>query len=448
MDLDREDFELLFDTAPVGLAVLDANLRYVFCNKALAVMNGVPAQAHIGRSMAEIVPEVAKVAQEHFQSVLETGTPIVDLRLSGEVPKGSCRTRHWLENVEAVRRNGAIVAILVSVKEITALEEAQEALRDSQKTLEASQNLNPDGFAILRAERRADGTVMDFIWEYANPAAVRANGSAPLVGQRLLQVAPPGAPLTAAFERYIDTLARQGHSQLEYPYQRERYAGWFRTTVVAIDKERIAVSFTDITSHKRHAEGLGIALDEFRHRLKNLLAVVSSLIGHARRSCDDIDEFTVTIQRQLQALAVAQSVIMGDPTAHVTLADVAKAALRPFPIQGLVIVGGPPVNLDVDLALAFTLVFHEMATNSVKYGALSQEGGEVQIGWTTSCGRVDLRWTESGGPAVVVPTRQGFGSKLLKMLEKRLSDGQIVQEYVPEGLIMSIKFSEVSSSQA
>jgi len=440
MELDLSDFRELFDAAPVGLAVLDQELRYLFCNDALAVMNGVPAGDHIGRTIAEIVPGVAGDADKPFRSVFETGEPVLGLHFTGDVSANAPAQRSWVENVRPIFREGRVAAILVSVQEVTALEETQRALQASEEALQVSQALNPDGFAILRAVRSVEGEIIDLEWEYANPAAQRATVVSPLVGRRLLEIAPAGGALDNAFAHYVQTLKDRGTSAIEFPYQNGTFNGWFRTTVVAIDAERIAIAFADITKRKRHEEALTIALHEFRHRVKNLLAVVSSLVGHARRTAATPQALAETIQRQLQALGTAQDLLLVEDAGAVPLAELAAAALRPFNVADLQIEGGPDIPAPTAAVLPFTLALHELATNAMKHGALSREGGRALISWKLQDGRAIVVWRETGGSDVAAPTRTGFGSKLFKMLEQRLQKGSVTLDYQPEGLIATIAF--------
>jgi PAS domain S-box-containing protein len=441
MQLHLTDFQKLFDAAPVGLAVLDRDLRYLFCNAALAAINGIPAEAHIGKTVADIVPGLADMVDGPFRSVFQFGEPLVDLRLTGDVRLQNGSSRSWLENVQPIRgEDGCVAAILVSVQEITALEEAQKALRESEQTLQASQRLNPHGFAILRAVRGSAGEVLDFEWEYANPAAQRLSRGNPLVGRRLLQTAPPGGTLEQAFARYAETLDSGVTSELEFEYENVAVRRWFRTTVVAIDEDRIALSFADITDQKAYESGLQLALQEFKHRVKNLLAVVSSLVTHAKRTSRTPGELADTLHRQLKALSAAQEIIGRNAEHSIALEEIVSYAIRPFRVPGLIVHDGPKVMLDAELVLPLALAMHELATNAMKYGALSEENGEVHIAWRVQDDRVRLEWTEADGPPVEEPMRSGFGSTLLRSLEKRLSAGKVELRFLPTGLKASIEF--------
>ncbi|MEY9178777.1 hypothetical protein ABIG06_000483 [Bradyrhizobium sp. USDA 326] len=123
--------------------------------------------------------------------MFETQQPIYELKINGSTPKSPEVQRAWLESVRPLRsRDGALRHILVSVQEITALERAEAALRESERILRASHQLSPDGFTILRAIRDDDGECIDFAWEYANSAVEEVLNMGPLIGKRLLEVPP------------------------------------------------------------------------------------------------------------------------------------------------------------------------------------------------------------------------------------------------------------------
>jgi PAS domain-containing protein len=163
----------------------------VYCNELLAEINGRTAHDHLGRTVAEMVLDIAPEVEKPFRGVFETQHPIYELKINGSTPKAPEVRRAWLESVRPLRsRDGALRHILVSVQEITALDRAEAALRESERILRASHQLSPDSFTILRAIRDSNGECVDFAWEYANPAAEAAVNMGSLVGKRLLEVLP------------------------------------------------------------------------------------------------------------------------------------------------------------------------------------------------------------------------------------------------------------------
>lgn len=166
------------------------------------------------------------------------------------------------------------------------------------------------------------------------------------------------------------------------------------------------------------AEGASIRRElvsqELKHRIGNLIAVVQAI---ARKSFRDADEVRLTdFNSRLSALAAAQTVLIDAETEPATLLDVTRLALAPHISNSeRLAISGPDVVLSGRHAHALTLALHELATNAAKYGALSVEGGAVEISWTDTDNELNFLWRECRGPRVQAPTRNGFGSSLIKV---------------------------------
>ena len=162
------------------------------------------------------------------------------------------------------------------------------------------------------------------------------------------------------------------------------------------------------------AEGAGVRRElitqELTHRIGNLLAVVGAI---ARKTFRDADPVAVEdFAARLNALAAAQRILIDSETSAAMLGEVVAATLGAHVIDRCRI-AGPDVQLDGARAHALTLALHELATNAAKYGALSVDGGWVEVEWTKAGDQFDFHWRERGGPAVTTPTRSGFGSQLI-----------------------------------
>lgn len=171
---------------------------------------------------------------------------------------------------------------------------------------------------------------------------------------------------------------------------------------------RAALALAEDTSIRRE-----LVSQELKHRIGNLLAVVQAI---ARKTFRDGDEaYVADFNARLSALAAAQTALIDAETKPAMLMDVAKPALAHISSAGRLTICGPDVTLTGRQAHALTLALHELATNAAKYGALSVDGGAVDIVWTDTNGELNFLWRERGGPPVSAPTRKGFGSSLITL---------------------------------
>lgn len=142
----QELLDGLFEQARVGLALHDTELRYIRVNAALAGINGVPAEAHVGRTPREVVPSLAASLVKRLHRVLVTGEPIIDLRISGRTP-ASPEQRHWLASFHPVERAGKPLGVVTVVLEVTERVEAERALAARERQQAAIAELGLEALA-------------------------------------------------------------------------------------------------------------------------------------------------------------------------------------------------------------------------------------------------------------------------------------------------------------
>jgi len=204
------------------------------------------------------------------------------------------------------------------------------------------------------------------------------------------------------------------------------------------------------TSLSRASEDLRAARDrhdllinELNHRVKNTLATVQSMASQTARHSPVPAEFMPRFEARLLGLSASHNLLVESGWESADLADIARVELTP-------ILGeesrrwqteGPPLRLKAEPTLAVGMAFHELATNAVKYGALSNETGRVAIGWRVGGDRVELVWREVGGPTVEPPTRKGFGSRLIPRIVSQL-DGKLDMDYAETGVVCTITFKD------
>lgn len=434
------DLDAAFQLAPIGLAILDRDLRYVRCNDALGQIDGFPPEDHFGRTLDELLPKIARNVGAALRDVFETGVPIRDIQVRGSTPSSEDQDRVWLESVTPLpSTTERIEHILVSIKEITELERARVALRNSEENFRIAQQMSPDGFSILKAVRDTSGGVVDFEWDYANPAACELAGGGELVGRRMLDVAPGHASHPELMARYVRLLAENGADVVEFSYEGGAVDGWYRNSCVAIGHDRIAVNSRDITARKQMEFELRTVGTEFRHRLKNVFAVVAALVRQSARTAVDIDSLAEDVRCRLFAMSSAQGLLVSEEGTG-SLAHLVQEILEPFDGPRLVVEPGPDAAIRHDGLVSLALAINELATNAIKFGALSNDTGIVTFSWTIRRGRAVLTWREAGGPAVSQPEKCGLGTRLIEDVSRRLPGGQVLRDFAETDLVASIAF--------
>jgi two-component sensor histidine kinase len=200
----------------------------------------------------------------------------------------------------------------------------------------------------------------------------------------------------------------------------------------------------DVTEEVLREEQHRLVVQELHHRARNLLALVLSIGSTTVRQCDSLHSFWRSLKQRLYALAATQQ--LGADGNAADLAGLVDAVLRPFVRRGggTVTLTGPAVELPGNLVLTLALVVHELATNAVKYGALSAPSGRVELAWEVVSvdGKPILRleWRERDGPTVSVPARRGFGSRLIQRAAGHEAHGTAELNFLPEGVQCRLSF--------
>ena len=198
----------------------------------------------------------------------------------------------------------------------------------------------------------------------------------------------------------------------------------------------LTVVIRDASYRKALDEQRNLIASEMAHRFSNIMAVVNSVISLTARSVSTIEEFRDVLEGRLLSVSRTQEALL-KPGREVQLSELVELELAPFrnDESRRISVRGPELTIPPQQAVSISLVLHELTTNAVKYGALSKNGGSVQLAWKTEqdgdarCVLID--WIETGGPPVKPPVRRGFGSALI---ERSFGPSNNVVKYNPEGL--------------
>lgn len=194
----------------------------------------------------------------------------------------------------------------------------------------------------------------------------------------------------------------------------------------------------DITDRKEAEEFRALMTQELSHRIKNILATVQSVVSQSLRSDATIEDLRSVVSERISALGRSQDVLTGKKWDVAGLRQTVERAISPFNETGRLHYFGPDLEISQAASGALTMALHELATNAVKYGALSNDTGRVRIEWQVSGGKFKFTWAENGGPAVTAPTRTGFGSRMIERALAATAKGEASIEYSGTGIVFTL----------
>lgn len=211
--------------------------------------------------------------------------------------------------------------------------------------------------------------------------------------------------------------------------------------IVAISS--IAHSIDERKANEAHQQFL---MREITHRSKNLLAIVQSMASQTARSAESLDDFRTRFTHRLRGLAASHDLLVSQNWSGAPLSQLIRGQIDTFideASSSSLAVAGPEAFVSTRAAQAIGLALHELATNSLKYGALSLPAGRVNVHWLIENDdrpdkRMILTWEESNGPPVQPPLRRGFGTFVIEQMAAQSVEGEVKLVYRPEGLSWTI----------
>jgi PAS domain S-box-containing protein len=230
---------------------------------------------------------------------------------------------------------------------------------------------------------------------------------------------------------------------------------WFRSRAVPLtgpdgEIREWITTMRDAHDARLARERRELLIGEGRHRLKNLVTIIDALAKSSRRprpaENPELDAFLKRFLGRLHALGAAADLVLAGNHVSVELGAVLRATLAPFTEENAnrFHIEGPEVQLSEATGGSLALAVHELATNAIKYGALSDPNGSVAVGWTRTPmpdgDRIVIEWIETGGPKPTAPEREGYGGRVIKSMASREKSGEVAIEYRPDGLYCRIGF--------
>jgi two-component sensor histidine kinase len=313
---------------------------------------------------------------------------------------------------------------------------AREAFKRQTDHLRQLFDQAPGFMAVLRGP--------DHVFELTNASYQRLSGNREFIGRTARDVFPELEGQN--FFELLDEVYRTGkpHVGSRVPLTMQAAAnGPFKQLFVDFvyapildangKASGVFVEGVDITDHMRNEDQLRLINEELRHRVKNTLAVVSAIASHTFRGSNN-DAALAVFQSRLGAFGKAHDALAVQHGAKASIAQVIEGALEPHRTdEGRFSVSGPPIILGSRQAVALAMAVHELGTNAIKYGALSNAGGRVDITWHNSP-KFQFQWQEKDGPAVVEPSKTGFGSRLISRILGTDFGGEVELLYERSGV--------------
>lgn len=275
---------------------------------------------------------------------------------------------------------------------------------------------------LIRQRRRSRYTPIIFITAYADDAQTAEGYSLGAVDYIMSPIVPE--ILRAKVRVFVELEQMRAELTESYATLERRVAE--RTSELAETAQRLA---KEVTERKRAEERLTILVRELSHRVKNMLAVLQSIAARTVVPTRSADESREILYGRLQALGRAHELLVEASWSGAPLQQVVESELAGF--SDRVTVFGPELRLSASAVQTFALIVHELLTNAAKYGALSNDSGEVQVNWAVADEQtrqfLEFNWAERGGPEVLGAGEKGFGFTLISAMGRSLSSAPSIK---------------------
>ena len=473
--------------------LLDRELNFVAVNRAYEVATEQLGSALIGRYLFEAFPnhgEAGRRLKESLDRVLQSGEPDTLAYIEYDIPLpaskgGGWAKRYWTAvHAPLTDESGQVVYILQNTVDITELVQLREAAS-------APSALFSGGVALVQRAREAEKVIRDgvgptqqfrslfedapgmvallygpdHVITYANAAFSRFLGHREFMGRPVRDAFPEfdaenGGDFLAGLEEAYRTgesaVGFETRIQLRDPQSREMreyFVDLSHHPVASPDGQvsGIFIQGYDRTESVRGQRHQKFLLDELNHRVKNTLSTVQSLARRSFRSTIDREEARRVFEGRILALSNAHNLLSQNGWEAADLGAIVRLELAMLPADH-VRLRGNAFDLTPKAAIALAMIFHELASNALKFGALSQPGGALCVGWDMRDDMLDLAWRETGPslPQTQEDIKPGFGMRMLERIVTGELEGRLELSLSPSSLTWNlvIPLSELKASKA
>lgn len=440
----NSDLSNLLESTEIATLFLDEHLRVRRFTRGVVDIFHL-RDTDVGRPITEIVSLLAyQDMQRDVRTVLRK-LSTVERQVTLHDTKAT-----FLLRIRPYRTIDNIIdGVVLTFVDITERDEAEKAVRRSDAKYRMLFDHIDEGFCTFEKVDTAPGAPSDFRYVTANPGFAKQSGVGDVVGRTIREMFPDEPK--EWFDIYDKVLATGEPIRFERELVSEgRILEVFAFRFAPEFGKKLGAIFLDITDRSRHSDQQELLLREMDHRVKNLFAIASGIVSLSARAAETPQDMAAAVQGRLSALAAAHHLVRPQagartPRAATNLAAIVETVLRPFAATGAAgsdaraTVAGPEVAIGGDAVTSIAMILHELATNAAKYGALSKAGGRVDIAWRIRGKRVELSWTERGGPPVAgPPERDGFGSLLARRSIAGQLDGTMRHDWDKDGLTVHL----------
>ncbi|BDA85625.1 hypothetical protein Sa4125_31670 [Aureimonas sp. SA4125] len=474
------DYQSLFAALPSPHMVLDRRFDYVATNAAYEAVVGRTKEELLGHNLFALFPnegDSGKRVHASLLRVFSNGEADTIAYLRYDIPRperdgGGLETRFWSAvHIPLFDEDGNVAYVMQNTVDVTELAQRPptaalpfrtlsgetELLQRAREAEDAYRSSMSDSADFKRLFQRAPAMVAILdgpfhIFSFANDAFQRFVGDRPLIGRDVRTAFPDIGEqgfyemLDAVFADGVAHNAEDKRIVLAAPGGEGVREAYFDFAAHPIQNVQgavtgILVQGTDRTGHFVALQRQRLLVDELNHRVKNTLATVQSI---ARQSFRDTETEAArrAFEARIMALSKAHNVLSERHWETVKLSVLLEQELAAFEPSRIAL-SGPDIDLSPKAAIAFAMVFHELATNAAKFGALSLVAGSLQISWSRA-GAGDkpflaLQWTETGVGSPPQPLRKGMGMRMLKRIVEGELDGRLDLDLDPNGLICRLE---------
>ena len=473
------DFEALFGASPNPYVLFAPDLTIVTMNDAYLKATMRERDDLQGKPMFEAFPsdpesESHKALQNSLDRVLQSGEPdeLALIRYDIAQPSGGYEERYWSATHTPLIDAGKVAYILQHTVDVTELHrlrtiaaEAGHSARDATGVFqrahavqEANQTLSQETQRLRTLFEQAPGFVAvlsgpEHRFQMANAAYRRLVGDREIVGKTVVEALPE--VVEQGFVTLLEQVRSSGEAYIgrsvrilleceqEGPIE-ERFLDFIYQPINAetdTEASGVFVQGHDVTEQRRAEERQQLLIHELNHRVKNTLSIVQALAMQSFNVRMEPEIARKTFDARHNALSAAHNLLTTQNWENAGLLETIKASIAATTGANVdrVRLQGPDTVVAPQTAVSLAMAIHELCTNAIKYGALSNETGTVDVRWSVRTiedgpTELEIEWTEAGGPPVQRPSRRGFGTRLIERGLSAELRSEVELEFRPTGL--------------